>query len=348
LAFQKKGIDAFLVTNEKNLLYMTGTPGAFCLFVPRKGESIALAYGVNYEQTKTEARGFEAELLKTGEKLDEKLASLLKANRVGNLGMDTPSYDLYRLLARSLRGRVRLKVKSSLIWKLRRVKDEKELELMRTAGRITSAGMKAAYQTIRPGVTEIEVAAEIEYAMRKKGGWGPGFETIVASGVRSAYPHGGCLDRKIRKGDLVVVDIGSLYEHYHSDMTRTIVAGKASEKQERVYKIVRSAQEDAYQATKAGAKGRDVDETARRVIQEGGYGQYFVHGLGHGVGLEIHEQPTLSATSKDRLVAGNVVTDEPGIYLPNFGGVRIEDTILVRKDKGEIFTKGPYTLEGEG
>jgi len=347
LAFEKKGFDAFLVGNEKNLLYFAGTPGAFCLLIPKRGENTLYTYGTNYEQTKTEAKGFKVELLKMGEKLTERLSPLLKASKVEKIALDTLSYDFYRLLAKGFRGRARLNVQSGLIWKLRRVKDEEEIRLMRKAGTITGAGMKAAYETIRPGVTEIEVAAEIEHAMRKDGGWGTGFETIVASGVRSAYPHGGCADRKIRAGDLVVVDIGSNYEHYLSDMTRTIVAGKPSEKQTEIYEVVKTAHEKAHQAIKTGAKGKDIDQIARKTIQDSRYGQYFVHSLGHGVGLDIHEPPALAATSKDVLIVGNVVTNEPGIYIPNFGGIRIEDTALVREGNAEKFTKGPYTLEAE-
>jgi len=345
LAFEKRSFDAFLVANEKNLLYLTRTPGAFCLLVPKKGESTIFVHGTNYEQTKAEAKGFNVELLKTGEKLADKFAPLLKASKVEKIAVDALSHDFYRLLAKAFRGRARMKVQSSLVWKLRKVKDEEEIRLMRKAGTITSAGMKAAYETIRPGVTEIEVAGEIEYTMRKDGGWGTGFETIVASGTRSAYPHGGCANRKIRSGDLVVVDIGAIYEHYVSDMTRTIVAGKPSEKQARMYEIVKTAQERAHQAIKAGAKGKDIDLLARKTLQNAGYN--FIHGLGHGVGLDVHEPPGLGSTSKDVLVVCNVVTNEPGIYIPGFGGVRIEDTVLVGEDKGEKLTKGPYTLEPE-
>jgi Xaa-Pro aminopeptidase len=347
LAFEKKSFDAFLVGNEKNLLYLTRTPGAFCLLIPKRGENTLFVYGTNYEQTKAEAKGFKVELLKVGEKLTDRFAPLLKASKVEKIALDTLSYDFYRWLAKGFRGRARLKVQSGLLWKLRRVKDEEEIRLMRKAGTITSAGIQAAYETIKPGVTEIEVAAEIEYAMRKEGGWGTGFETIVASGLRSAYPHGGCANRKIRAGDLVVVDIGSSYEHYLSDMTRTIVAGKPSEKQKRIYEIVRTAQEKAHQAIKAGAKGKDIDLVARKTIQDAGYGQYFIHSLGHGVGLDIHEPPGFAATSKDVLVAGNVMTNEPGIYVTNFGGIRIEDTVLVGEGKTEKLTKGPYTLQPE-
>lgn len=347
LAFEKKSFDAFLVGNEKNLLYLTRTPGAFCLLIPKRGENTIFVYGTNYEQTKAGAKGFKVELLKAGEKLTDRFAPLLKASKAEKIALDTLSYDFYHWLAKGFRGRARLKVQSALIWKLRRVKDEEEIRLMRKAGTITGAGMRAAYETIKPGVTEIEVAAEIEYAMRKEGGWGTGFETIVASGLRSAYPHGGCADRKIRAGDLVVVDIGSCYEYYLSDMTRTIVAGKPSEKQTKIYEIVKTAQEKAHEAIKAGTKGKDIDLAARKTIQDAGYGQYFVHSLGHGVGLDIHEPPGFAATNKDVLVAGNVMTNEPGIYIPNFGGIRIEDTVLVGEGKAEKLTKGPYTLEPE-
>jgi Xaa-Pro aminopeptidase len=347
LAFEKKSFDAFLVGNEKNLLYLTGTPGAFCLLIPKRGENTLFVYGTNYEQTKAEAKGFKVELLKRGEELSDKFATLLRASKVEKIAVDALTFDFYRLLAKGFRGRARLEVQSGLIWKLRRVKNEEEIRLMRKAGTITSAGMQAAYETIRPGITEIEVAAEIEYAMRREGGWGTGFETIVASGVRSAYPHGGCADRKIRAGDIVVVDIGSSYEYYLSDMTRTIVAGKSSEKQAKMYEAVKTAQEKAYQAIRAGARGKDTDMAARKTLEDAGYGPYFVHSLGHGVGLDIHEPPGLGATSKDVLVACNVVTNEPGIYIPDFGGVRIEDTVLVGEGKAEKLTKGSYTLEPE-
>jgi Xaa-Pro aminopeptidase len=345
LAFGKKGLDAFMVGHEKNLYYFTGAPGAYCLLIPRKGESIVFVYGVNYEGVKAEAKGVKVELLKAGEKLGEKFAPFFMSSKVETLGVDSVTHDFYSMLAKSLRGKARLKARSDLVSKLRRVKDENELALMRKAGVITSAGMQAARESIRPGVTEVEVAAEIEYAMRKKGGWGTGFETIVASGIRSAFPHGGCENRKIRENDLIVVDIGSLYEYYHSDMTRTFVAGTPSEKQEKLFQIVKTAHERAYQAIKAGVKGKNVDHAARKAIEDASYGKYFVHGLGHGVGLEIHEAPSLSASSKDTLIACEVVTDEPGIYFPGFGGIRIEDTVLVQKGKGEKLTKGPYTLK---
>jgi Xaa-Pro aminopeptidase len=345
LAFEKKDFDVFIVANEFNLLYLTGTPGAACLLIPKKGESTIFVYGVNYEQTKAEAKGCKVELLKRGQKLGEKIGPSLKALKVKKLASDTLSYELHRLLAKTIRGHAKLKVQGDLITGLRKVKDEEELKRMRKAGEITVAGMKAAYETIGPDLTEIEVAAEIEYAMRKKGGYGTAFGTIVASGIRSAYPHGGCAERKIHRGDLVVVDIGAVYEYYCSDMTRTFVAGKPSERQEKLYDVVKKAEEKAYYAIRSKARGKEVDHIARKIIEDAGYGENFNHGLGHGVGLEVHEGPVLSTISKDKLAVGNVVTDEPGIYILGFGGVRIEDSVLVKRRVSEKFTDGFYSLE---
>ncbi|MEM4700911.1 MAG: M24 family metallopeptidase, partial [Candidatus Bathyarchaeia archaeon] len=261
------------------------------------------------------------------------------------LAFDTLTVENYRSLAKGLRGKAKLKPMGKLVWELRKVKDSGEIELMRKAGELVCEGMKAAYETVKPGVREYEVAAEIEYAMRRKGSWGTAFDTIVASGARSAFPHGGCTDREIREGDLVVVDIGACYRYYRSDMTRTFVAGKPSEKQKKLYEVVKTAQRKAVQAVKAEAKAKDIDTVARKIIEEAGHGVNFVHGLGHGIGLEVHEPPALSQQSKDKLAAGNVVTIEPGIYIVGFGGIRIEDTVLVREQGSEKFTDGFYTLE---
>ena len=343
--FEKKGFDGFLITNEANLLYFIGFPGAACLLIPKTGEGIIYVHGVNCEQAKAEGKGFKVELVRRGEDLLGKVADQVKDFKIKKLAADMLNVESYRKLVKGLRGKAKLEIRNKLVWELRKIKDEEELRLMRKAAELTSDGMKAAYETIKPGVREYKVAAEIEYAMRSRGSWGTAFDTIVASGVRSAFPHGGCADREIREGDLVVIDIGATYHHYHSDMTRTLVAGKPSAKQEKIYEIVRLAQEKAFQATKPKAKARDLDAIARRVIEDAGYGEYFVHGLGHGVGLEIHEPPTLGPESKDKLTVGNVVTIEPGIYIVGFGGIRIEDTVLVQKRRTEKLTSGPYTLE---
>ena len=344
-AFEEKGFDGFLVANEANMLYFAGFPGASCLLFPRDGENMLYVYGVNYEQAKAEGKGFHVELVGRSENLMAKVAVHVREFGIKKLAFDTLTFENYRSLAKGLRGKAKLKPMAKLIWELRKVKDSGEIGLMRKAGELTCEGMRAAYEVIRPGMKEFEVAAEIEYAMRRKGSWGTAFDTIVASGVRSAFPHGGCTDREIREGDLVVVDIGASYRYYRSDMTRTLVAGKPSERQKRLYEIVRTAQQKAVQAVKAKAKARELDTIARKIIEEAGYGVNFVHSLGHGIGLEVHEPPTLSQQSKDRLAVGNVVTIEPGIYIAGFGGIRIEDTVLVKEHGFEKFTDGFYTVE---
>ena len=227
----------------------------------------------------------------------------------------------------------------------RAVKTPEEIELIRQACKLADIGINTAYETIQPGISELEVAAEVEYAMRKAGSAGTAFDTIIASGANSAFPHGTFESRTIENGDLVVVDLGAIVQGYRSDITRTITAGKVSSKQQEIYGTVKAAQELAFKAVKAGVKAVDVDATARAIIGRAGFGECFVHNLGHGVGLDIHEAPTLSPDSKDTLEAGNVVTVEPGIYIVAFGGIRIEDTVLVTQFGAEKLTSAAYTLQ---
>ena len=288
IAFEKSYSDGFVVFNWANLLYLTGVPGTAALLIPRDGENTIYVYGVNYEQAKADGRGFRVDLVKRGQNLMAKIAGDAKNCRIGGLAVDALGIEDWRALSKEMKGEARIKVKGSIVGELRKVKDAEEIALMRKAGELTSEGMKAAYEVLAPSMKEYEVAAEIEYAMRKRGSYGTAFETAVASGSRSAFPHGGCSDREVSEGDLVVVDVGATYKSYRSDMTRTLVAGKPTEKQKRLHEIVRAAQAKAFEAIKPKAKARDVDAAARRIIEAAGYGEYFVHGLGHGVGLEIH------------------------------------------------------------
>jgi Xaa-Pro dipeptidase len=344
LAFTENGFDGYLICNNSNLFYFLGFSGASALLVPENGESTIYVYGVNYEQARAASKGFAVELVKRGEDLMSKIVQRTNERGVKNLAFDTLGIESWHNLTKLTKGKTTIKIKPDLVFKLRAVKDETEIELIRKACELTSEGMKTAYEVLSLGKRECEVAAEIEYAMRKRGSYGTSFDTAVSSGASSAFPHGGCSDRKICAGDLVVIDFGAIYKAYCSDMTRTLVPGKPSEKQQKLHEIVRKAQEKAYAAIKPNAKTSDVDAVARRVIEQAGYGDYFVHGLGHGVGLDIHEPPTLNPASNERLQAGNVITNEPGIYIPSYGGVRIEDTILVTKNGAEKLTKGFYRM----
>ena len=346
-AFRKDGFNGFLISNAANLTYFTGFAGASALLIPENGEITAYVYGVNYAHAKAELSCAKVELVERGENLMDRIATQAKTFKIRKLAVDDLEIEGWRTLARAIGDEKKLAADPSFIRELRKVKDAEEIKLMRKAAKLTSEGIRVARETVAAGVREYEVAAEIEYAMRKQGCSGTAFETIVASGVSSAFPHGGCSDRQIRRGDLVVVDVGATYGFYRSDMTRTFVAGKPSEKQRKICQVVKAAQDKAFEAAKPNVKATAVDTVARKVIADAGYGEYFVHSLGHGIGLEIHEPPTLSPDSKDVLATGNVVTVEPGIYLVGYGGVRIEDTVLMNKNGAEKLTKGPYTLGAE-
>ncbi len=328
----------FLIFNPTNINYFANFSGATALLIPEKGENILYVSGVNYEQAKEETKALTVELLKRGENLMEKIARQVPSQK---FSVDTLSIESWRTLAKAVGGEKKLESANNIIQDLRKIKDKKEIELIRQACKIADIGIKAAAENINPGVKEKEVAAEVEYAMRMAGSDGVAFETIVASGYYCAYPHGAFLEKIIQEGDLVIVDLGAIYKNYRSDITRTFTAGKASDKQKRIYQTVKSAQQKAYDIIKQGVLTKEVDLAARRVIEEAGFGKFFVHNLGHGVGLEIHEAPILSPDSKDILERGNVVTIEPGIYVPGFGGVRIEDTVLVTKSGAEKLTVAP-------
>ncbi len=342
-SFKKEKIDGYIVAGETNVFYFTNAMGAARLLIPAEGENVLYVHGVNYEETKETARGCRVDLVKRGEDVDKKVAGLIEKLKLKRVGFDALDSSVYLKLKKNLKG-VRLKDMNQLVWELRKVKDETELGYMRKAAEITNEGIRRAAEVIKPGIREYEVAAEIEHAMRKLGSDGVAFETIVASGPRSAYPHGGCTDKKVRKGEFIVLDLGAKYQHYRADFTRTFLIGKPSQKQAKICETVRKAQQEAFESLREGLKGKDADAVAREIIRQAGYGKYFVHNLGHGVGLDVHEQPDLTSESKDLLKAGNVVTVEPGIYIVGFGGVRIEDTVLVHKEKAERLTEATYDL----
>jgi len=346
-SMENKQLDGFLIVDETSILYFTGffvmERGAALLLIPARGDNILYVYGTNYEAAREMAKNCQVELVKRGEDAYKKAAMKIKKLRLRNQGFDTIDVSSFFKLKKNLKG-VSLKPNGQVVWDLRRVKDNTEIGYIRKAAQLTDIGAKTAMETIKLGIREHEVAAEVEYAMRRLGSEGTAFDTIVASGPRSAYPHGGCTSKKIREGELVQFDVGARYQNYNADLTRTFLVGKPTPKQQKMYKVVMEAQEKAFQKIRDSVKAKQVDAAARDVIKKHGFGECFVHGLGHGVGLGVHEQPTLNAVSKDVLKAGNVVTDEPGIYVVGYGGVRIEDTVLVRKDGAERLTKAPYNL----
>ena len=328
----EKNIDALLIADDKNIFYFTEFPWGFRLLIPAEGENILFVPSVNYEAAKEKSRNVRVELIKIGEKAINKIFSEISRRKIKFLGFDRLSATEYLKIKSKLQD-LELKSLQEDIWSLRKIKDESELALIKKAAELTSQGMKRALEVIKPGLIEREAIAEIEYEMRKRGSSGVAFETIVCSGPESAYPHGGLGEREIKDGDFVVVDLGAKYRGYCADMTRTLIVGEPSKRQLHIYKAVKEAQKIAISRIRSNIKAREVDQVARKYIEEKGYGKYFVHSLGHGVGLDVHEPPTLGPLSDEILSSGNVVTVEPGIYIPGFGGVRIEDTVLIHENK---------------
>lgn len=231
-----------------------------------------------------------------------------------------------------------------LIEELAMVKDKDELANIKEAVRISDTAFERILAIVKPGVREIEVAAELEYQMKMLGSEKPAFETIIASGFRGALPHGLASKKKVKKGEFVTFDFGATYNGYVSDISRTIVVGKATARQKKIYNIVAKAQLRAIKAAKAGMTGVKLDSVARKVIEKSGFAKKFGHGLGHGIGLMIHEGPSLSPRSDNVLRPGNVVTIEPGIYISKWGGVRIEDDIVIRRNGCTVLNKAPKEL----
>jgi len=341
--FGKDKLDGYLVADETDISYFTGFLGAYRLLIPANGEGVLYVYSVNYDAAKNMVKNCSIELLQRGEDADKRLANTARKLRLKSIGFDSIEFSIYSKLKRVLKG-TKLTSASQSVWDLRKVKDASEIACIRRAALLTDVAAKTAAEVIKPDMREYEVAAEVEYAMRKLGSEGTGFSTIVASGPRSAFSHGGCTSKKIKRGELIQFDVGARYQNYVADLTRTFLIGKPSPKQMRIYEIVKEAQEKACQKIRDGVKAKQVDMVARALIKKHGFGENFPHGLGHGVGLAVHEPPALNTVSKDILKAGNVVTDEPGIYILGYGGVRIEDTVLVKKNGAERLTKAPYPM----
>ncbi|MCS1350758.1 Xaa-Pro peptidase family protein [Mechercharimyces sp. CAU 1602] len=233
---------------------------------------------------------------------------------------------------------------NQVVEKLREIKEETELKVMRQAAKIADDAYAQIIKEVRPGKTEREIALRLEFMMREMGATSSSFDMIVASGVRSAMPHGVATDKVMENGDMVTIDFGALYQGYCSDMTRTFMLGEPSEKQNEIYHIVLEAQQKALEAIAPGVKACEIDKVARDVITARGYGDAFGHSTGHGLGMEVHESPGISARTITELQPGMVITVEPGIYLPDVAGVRIEDDVIVTETGYELLTHTPKEL----
>ena len=269
----------------------------------------------------------------------------LKRNNVEKLGFESIdlTYDKYEDYSSKFEVKELIPLKN-IIESIRMIKDSEELQFIKKAVEIADGAFLNVLPLIKPGILETEVSAEIEYFMKKQGAQGSSFQTIVASGARSAMPHGVASNKEIKNGDVIIMDYGAIYQGYCSDITRTIFLGKPDEKMTKIYDIVLRAQKEALNGAHKGLKGREIDSIAREIINNSGYEKNFGHGLGHGVGLEIHEEPRFAPSDDNTMENGMVVTVEPGIYVEGYGGVRIEDMIVIKDDQPEILTRATKEL----
>lgn len=340
-------LDALLVTDLVNVRYLSGFTGsnAALLVFADDDARTALATDARYAtQAARQAAGVRLEIERA---CGPRLAELAAEAGVKRLGFESNvvTVDGYDQLTRAA-GAVELVRAPGAVEALREVKDDGEKALLRLACEAADAALGDLVERggLRPGRTEREVARDLEALMLDHGADGVSFETIVATGANSAIPHHRPTDAVLATGDFVKIDFGALVAGYHSDMTRTFVLGQAAQWQIEIYELVSAAQRAGREALAAGTACRDVDAAARCVIADAGYAERFGHGLGHGVGLQIHEAPGISAASAATLRAGSTVTVEPGVYLPDRGGVRIEDTLIVGDTTPELLTRFPKDL----
>ncbi|MDD5014161.1 MAG: Xaa-Pro peptidase family protein [Atribacterota bacterium] len=343
---ENKEIEGFLITNLKNLYYLSGFDGeGFALITNRNNY---LFTDSRYtEQAEKESPDFKI-ITDEPKKKNARILAIKKIsakNRIKKIAFESSnlSYTDFKKYSDSLES-IELLPTENIIEELRMIKDKEEIIKVKKAAQITTESLKDVLEVIKPGTRELDIACELAYTMRKKGAQKEAFETIVVSGERSSLPHGKPSEKKIDEGEFIVIDMGASYQNYNSDLTRTIIMGKENIKQKKIFSIVLEAQEAALEFLKPGIRCREVDSVARDIITKKDYGEYFGHGLGHGVGLDIHELPRVSFSDDTVLLPGMVITIEPGIYLPEAGGVRIEDSVLITEEGYEILTWFPKIL----
>jgi len=330
-------LDGILFSSLENIRYLTGFTGSDGAFVITSGESFFLTDSRYWTQADQEVKG--SRIVHYKKKLDE-IASLMTDLKLKSIGFESASlpFSLYRSLSEKMTSEATFVPLENELKNLRAVKDFQELALIRKAAEIASGSFLHALERMKEGVLEGEIAFEMECFMKRHEAETLGFDIIVASGRRSALPHGKAGTKRIEKGDLILIDYGASYQGYHSDETCTVTLGEPSAGQKKIYQIVKEAHDRAIEVVRPGIAAREVDETARGHIRQSGYGQYFGHGLGHGVGLAVHEDPAINSDNQALLQEGMVFTIEPGIYIPDLGGVRIEDMVLVTPQGAEILT----------
>ncbi|WP_174613778.1 M24 family metallopeptidase [Virgibacillus ihumii] len=341
-AFRENDLDAILITSPYNRRYITNFTGTAGVAIVSKDEARFVTDFRYIEQANEQAADFK--IVEHKQPIHQAINEQLKELGVHKVGFEKEhvTFATYELYKESMD--VKLVPVSGLIEELRLIKTAEELEVLKQAAKIAEDAFTHIQGYIKPGVKEIDISNELEFHMRNLGAESSSFDTIVASGYRGALPHGVASDKKIQSGELVTLDFGAYYNGYCSDITRTVAVGELSDELTTIYNIVQKAQKIGVEGLKPGITGIEADALTRNYIIEKGYGDYFGHSTGHGVGLEVHEGPGLSFRSEKKLAPGMVVTVEPGIYVPDVGGCRIEDDIVITEKGYERLTLAPKEL----
>ncbi|MBX7151886.1 aminopeptidase P family protein [bacterium] len=343
--FEKLNVSYFLTIFPPHVHYLTGFTGSNGLCLIGRSSVHFLTDGRYIEQSKQQVQNADIRITGIGQNIFDKLSECKFLPDKSHVGFESMhiSFQSHADLVSKLPS-CRFLPTQNAIETIARIKDRFEIESLRKAIAITEKTFETIIKEIKPGMTELEIAGRIVWLMRQFGGEREAFETIIAAGARSALPHARPTNAKVQTGEVLLFDFGAVYNGYHADMTRTVVVGRASDLQRRIYGTVKSAVEKAIAAAKPGLPTAEVDRVARSIITEQGYGDYFTHSLGHGIGLEIHEAPLLGRTDTTLLEEGNVVTIEPGIYLPDQFGIRIENDVCITSDGCENLMRLPIDL----
>jgi len=341
-AVEANNLDAILITSSINRRYVTGFTGTAGVAIISLKDAKLITDFRYTEQAEDQAKAFD--IVQHKQTLEAEIANQIKSLGIKNLGFerDYVTYSQYENYKTQFN--VTLVPVSGLVEEIRLIKTNEELEIMKKAATIADDAFEHILKFIKPGVKEIEVSNELEFFMRRQGATSSSFDTIVASGFRSALPHGVASEKVIQSGELVTLDYGALYQGYCSDITRTVAVGEISSKLRNIYDIVLEANLRGVNGIKPGMTGKQADALTRDYITEKGFGDNFGHSTGHGLGLEVHEGPVLSIRSDKVLKKGMVVTVEPGIYVNGLGGCRIEDDIVITESGNERLTFAPKEL----
>ncbi|HIJ96160.1 MAG TPA: aminopeptidase P family protein [Desulfuromonadales bacterium] len=341
--FEELKLNAILFTNLPNIRYLCGFSGSEGALLVTMDAAWLLCDSRYTEQAAGEVVG--AEVRECAAVRMDTVAALAVENALVKIGIEAAHTTVaaFRMMSDKLPG-IELVELGAVLDEIRRCKDQAELERLATVATLASQALHTVLPNIRPGLREVDFAIDLEFEMRRRGADGLAFDIIVASGVRGAMPHGKAGSKVIQSGELITIDFGALKDGYHSDETVTVACGEPGSRAREIHAVVRAAHDMAIEAVRPGISCRELDAIARDYIRDQGFGDYFGHGLGHGVGLQIHEAPTLSPRSSVLLAEGMVVTVEPGIYIPGFGGVRIEDTVVVTADGVRLLTSAVKQL----